>query len=175
MVSEMRSTAATLHAWGASFQQITDRSIGLGRFSKYKYTSDKLLKAVRLALRLRGGALALEEVVARSLALALPLHLQGSFLQSYSDEARLRDSLLPSRTLVQRSEIALDIAILLLSRSMFSSQSYRFALSDASPLGGCGLSASQTSCHQRCDHALIRARWSGGMVAGRCGVEGGAR
>ena len=138
MQVDMRSMAAVLHAWGLSFQQISNCQLGVTKFSRYKYSADKLLKAVRLALRLRGGPVALEDTIARSLALALPLYLQGSFLRDHNDSLRLRlhDSLVPSRSMVQRSELALDVAILLLVRSMFSAQSYRFALSDSSPLGG---------------------------------------
>ena len=113
---------------------------------KFRHSSRKLLQAIKTASMLTGGAKRLQEVVARSLALALPPAFQASFLHytaSAGDELLDHDvsaelgAKIPSASLVQRYEFSLDLAISLLERVMKDADPdvARFGMADSSGMG----------------------------------------
>ena len=138
VLAQMASAATTLRTWAQGFSDV--KGIGSpgysGRMGRYRHTAAKLLKAVRLSFMVRGGASQLHDVTARSLALALPTHLQAAFLEGKGEHQKVYKSICPSATLVRRAEMSLDVAIMLISRSRFTDKCVRFAMTDSSPIGG---------------------------------------
>ena len=82
VLRHMSYHASVLEHWGSSLVEALGGHSGyMGNVAKVKFNADRLLKAIRLSLMIRGGSSRLSDIVCRSLALSLPPVLQASFLQ----------------------------------------------------------------------------------------------
>jgi hypothetical protein len=131
--------ASRLDHWQLSWRQYMHAAPIPGRGSRFRHDSKRLLQAVRLAARIRGGSGGLVDVIAKSLAAALPPFLQPAFIDDVS--GALHDSVkssLPSSSAIQRAELALDVAMMLVQRGRAASQPdvVRVGWADSSPIGG---------------------------------------
>ena len=108
------------------------------------YDSSALIQAIKMSSSLKGGADKLAETVARSLALVLPGQFQEAFLDHVmmpGDEVKPvklnadTEKLVPSSSLVRRYELALEFAIMILTRKMKEKNpdGEKFQLHDSSP------------------------------------------
>ena len=97
---------------------------------KFKYESFKLLECVRMCAYLKGGGDCLADVVERSLRIALPGLLAGMDTEDLKCK-------LPSRRVIGRAELSLDLSLVLLMRLRCASSSFfRWGWSDSSPIAG---------------------------------------
>lgn len=140
----LSSMVVSLDNWAWSIRQARSELRLKAQSTQYRHDSLKLLRSVRLACRLRGGGGALEDIVKRSLALALPSGFHSAYLQGTGErgagEPSGLDVSLPSASQIRRSELSLDIAIILLTRrrNAFNLSAVRSCLIDSSPLAGYG-------------------------------------
>ena len=98
-----------------------------------------MLSAVQLASRIKSGPGGLVDVVAQSLALALPEFLRFQFVARVSKPHAGTVSSLGSASLIQRYELSLDVALLLLQRrieSAYGNRVGRVAWTGSSPIVG---------------------------------------
>jgi hypothetical protein len=105
------------------------------------------LNTIKLASLLKGGASTIAETIGKSLAIALPPIMQEEFLKTISQpgdelmEIELDIDLkkkLPSASLVQRYQLALDLAIMELTKERYRKlpKTIKFGLADSSPIAG---------------------------------------
>ena len=131
---ELERVLTRLDKWTFSWQQAMGM-LNLPRgASAFRHDSRKLLSAVRMSAHLKGGPRSLVDVLAKSLALALPEFLRADFIAH-----TLKPTTLPSRATIQRGELALDVALMLLQRLREQSHGQnviRIAWADSSPLAG---------------------------------------
>ena len=135
--ADLQSCVATLEHW----RQGLDAVAGIGPYpgmsdgSRFRHSSRKLLKCLRMLPLLKGSADALAEVVTQSLSLTLPDYMRNAFIES----ANAPVNKLPHTSLLQRYELSLDIAMMLVARgvhALFGQSSVRFELSDSTSIGG---------------------------------------
>jgi hypothetical protein len=144
-LQEMATTASRFDLWSVSWKHCLNLirlpdEIGTG--PNFRHSSKKLLQVIRLVLKLRGGSSTLADVIAKSLALALPSFMQPAFLNDISDLVADVKAAMPSAALVRRYELALDAAMMLLQRKAAEadradgSSCIRMGLTDLSPMAG---------------------------------------
>lgn len=133
---EILSVVTVLDRWRFSWRQAMGMLNVSGGGTRFRHNSAKLLDCIRLSKDLSGGPSSLVNVVAQSLALALPEFLRQPFLSHITQpNERLRE-ITPSPTLIQRHEVSLDVALMLLARQSSATDCIRVGWSDSSPLAG---------------------------------------
>ena len=138
MEAKLHEMHFTLDKWRKSFEQQAYE--GAWKL----HSSRAILQAIKSSMMLRGGAPRQQEVIARSLAMTLPPSFQESFLKKVSemgdefDVLELADDVsarVPSAALVQRYELSLDVAIILIERELKVRSPFgiKFNVADSSP------------------------------------------
>ena len=137
-VKQMHAMAATFSRWGMSWRSCLGQLVlPTGSASRFKHESAKMLQTIRLATSIRGGASNLIDILSKSLASVLPGFMQAAFLNDILDLSDDVKKSLPSTSLIQRYELSLDIALLLLQREVSrNTEVVRVAWADSSPMGG---------------------------------------
>ena len=107
-----------------------------GGGSRFRHSSRKLLDCIRLSSLLKGGPSSLVQVVAQSLSTVLPEFMREPFLRNLLRRGDGSSQLLPSASLIGRYEIALDVALMLLTKQRAVQKCVRVGWTDSSPLAG---------------------------------------
>ena len=131
---DMQVMLSTLDSWALSWRQAAGLVVPT-QASRFRHTARKLLDCIRLGSYLLGGPSKLADVITQSLAIALPEFLREPFVRSLKKGQGVPD-LLPSPSLLQRYELALDAALMLLAREKSSDRCVRVGWTDSSPLAG---------------------------------------
>ena len=142
--SPPRATAAqdldllvtTLDRWNFSWKEAMGMLNMSGGGSAFRHTSHKVTDCVRMSTFLTGGPASLVAAVAQSLATVLPEFLRELFIKHITKPRSHMANILPSASLLQRYEIALDTALMLLARERASGECIRVGWSDSSLLAG---------------------------------------
>ena len=133
---DMQAVLTMLDRWSFSWRQALGMVSIPGGGSRFRHAFHKLLDCIRLSTFLTGGPSSLVDALAQALSTALPEFLRAPFIQNITKPGSEAYKILPSASLVQRYEIALDAALMILSRDHASESSVRYAWADSSPLAG---------------------------------------
>ena len=131
----VKKAILSLRAWSYSMWEHRGMCKELSSNGRFLHCSRKLLECIRLASFLKGGPSSLQQVVERSLLLAAPRIISPELLDSV--RASSNTKLLATPSLLRRYELALDMALILCSRTNWSSSLWaRYGHADSSPMAG---------------------------------------
>ena len=133
---DLQSILRTLDVWSFSWRQAMGMVNLPGGGSRFRHSSRKLLDCIRLSSLLKGGPSSLVQVVAQSLSTVLPEFMREPFLRNLLRRGDGSSQLLPSASLIGRYEIALDVALMLLTKQRAVQKCVRVGWTDSSPLAG---------------------------------------
>ena len=102
----------TMRSWYSSLLAL-NRDLACDQANHHRYGSAALLESLRLCAFLKGGAGSLHEVALRCICMGVPEFCSESLLEGLRQQDQSR---VPSASLLQRYELSLDIALLLVLR-----------------------------------------------------------
>ena len=126
----------TLDNWSLSWRETLGMLNIPGACARFRHHSHKLLDCIRISSFLTGGPSTLVDVLAQALAITLPPFLREPFIKNITRSSREANSIVPSASLIQRYEIALDVALMLYCRGKAATKCVRVGWADSSPLAG---------------------------------------
>ena len=122
-----------LQAWSSALSIATGEKRTSRATSRLKYDSCRMLECIRFSQFITSGPEKLLDMVRRSLQLALPPILGGAIDQVLGNSA-LR--MMPSASVLRHTELAFEVALLLMQRERQPADHVVFMWADSSPISG---------------------------------------